>query len=57
MYRILNKVKNQKDFHSIQITSKSTKKFKIILNDNEISVDSYILSEENRLKKELKNNI
>jgi len=53
MYRILNKVKNQKrlSFNSNN-SQNQLKNFKIILNDNEISVDSYILSEENRLKKE-----
>ena len=55
MYRILNKVKNQKrlSFNSNNAQNQ-LKNFKIISNNNEISVDSFILSEENRLKNEYK---
>ena len=55
MYRILNKIKNQKrlSFNSNNARNQ-LKNFKIISNNNEISVDSFLLSEENRLKNESK---
>ena len=55
MYRILNKVKNQKRLSFNSINSRNQlKNFKIILNNDELSVESFIESEEKRLKKEPK---
>ena len=55
MYRILNKVKNQKrlSFNPINNQNKLNN-FKIILDNDEISVDSFIKSEEMRLKEDPK---
>ena len=53
MHRILNKIKNQRRLSFDSINSKNQlDDFKIILNNDEISVDSFIISEKKRLKKE-----
>tara|TARA_B100000945_G_scaffold59906_1_gene44532 strand:+ start:146 stop:1930 length:1785 start_codon:yes stop_codon:yes gene_type:complete len=53
MYRILNKIKNQRRLSFNSINSKNQlDNFKIISENNEISVDSFIISEKKRLKKE-----
>ena len=55
MYRILNKVKNQKRLSFNPINSQNKlNNFKIILDNDEISVDSFIKSEEMRLKEDSK---
>ena len=53
MHRILNKIKNQRRLSFDSINSKNQlDDFKIILNNDEISVDSFIISEKKRLEKE-----
>jgi|TARA_B100001741_G_C16548219_1_gene597974 ERCC4-related helicase len=55
MYRILNKVKNQKRLSFNPINSQNKlNNFKIILDNDEISVDSFIKSEEMKLKEDSK---